>query len=293
MENFTGELAALSAAGLWALSSLVYGLLGAKIPPLRLNLYKGLIAIALIGGTLLLRQELLPEIKGIYLFWLLLSGATGLGLGDTAYFYALNHLGARRALLLETLSPPLVACLAWLWLGETLSYLAWCGMLLTLLGVAWVISERTIEGNTPSKIGLVWGVIAALSQATGAVISRYALVSESNISPLASTLIRLIGGTLIISPLLVWRRTSGKVNFTWSWRLIGVLILTAWGSTYLGIWLQQTALKYTQAGVATTLLGTSPLFILPIARIMGEKVTLRACLGGVVAIAGIALLSKR
>lgn len=296
MPNYTGEIAALSAAGLWALSSAVYGLLGAKIPPLRLNLYKGLIAIAMIALTLLFQQQLFPEINPTYLFWLLFSGAIGLGLGDTAYFYALNHLGARRTLLMESLSPPLAATLAWLWWRETLSLQTWFGMILTVLGVAWVISERTREGNIPRQgenMGLVWGMLAALSQATGAVVSRYALV-ESNISPLGSTLIRLIGGILVIVPLLLFTKAPSKrPNFRWSWRLFGVIVLTAWGSTYMGIWLQQTALKYTQTGIATTLLATSPLFILPIARIMGETVSTRAILGVIVAIAGIAVMSIR
>ncbi len=46
--NFMGEIAALSAALLWAISSVVYTRLGLKIPPLKLNLYKGIIAIAFI-----------------------------------------------------------------------------------------------------------------------------------------------------------------------------------------------------------------------------------------------------
>lgn len=44
--NIGGELAALGAAFLWALSAVVYAQLGQKIPPLALNLSKGVIAIA-------------------------------------------------------------------------------------------------------------------------------------------------------------------------------------------------------------------------------------------------------
>ena len=49
--NFQGELAALGGAFLWALSSAAYSLLGQKISALKLNLFKGLIAIALIFLT--------------------------------------------------------------------------------------------------------------------------------------------------------------------------------------------------------------------------------------------------
>jgi drug/metabolite transporter (DMT)-like permease len=53
--NFIGESAALSAALLWALSSVVYSRLGLKISPLPLNLHKGIIAIALISITLMIQ----------------------------------------------------------------------------------------------------------------------------------------------------------------------------------------------------------------------------------------------
>jgi len=293
MINYLGEVAALGAAFLWASSSTVYGLLGLRIPPLRLNLYKGLIAIALILVTIVLTSNLKIEIQPPIIIWLLISGVVGIGLGDSAYFYALKHLGARKTLLLETLSPPLAGFLAWIYLGETLTMQAWVGILLTVLGVAWVISEGTSNIQIKQKnayIGIIWGVIAALCQASAAVISRHALV-ESGINPLVSTLIRLIGGTLIILPLLfIFPQPVEKQSLKSRWKTIIILILTAFASTYLGIWLQQTALKYTQTGIATTLLATSPLFVLPIARLMGEKITIRAIIGVIIALMGIATL---
>ncbi|MDP8963547.1 MAG: DMT family transporter, partial [Cyanobacteriota bacterium] len=105
--NFGGELAALGAAFLWALSAVIYAHLGQKIPPLLLNLSKGVIAIALIAFTLILQGDYFPTaINAITLTILLLSGVVGIGLGDTFYFEALNNLGARRTLLVQALAPP-------------------------------------------------------------------------------------------------------------------------------------------------------------------------------------------
>jgi len=294
MNNYIGIIAALSAAFLWAVSSTVYGLLGLKIPPLQLNLYKGLIAIALIIITLIIQDDLNFPLQSSTLIWLLISGAIGIGLGDTAYFYGLKHLGPRKTLLLETLSAPLAGGLAWIYLGETLTIQAWCGMFLTILGVSWVISEKTQHSYNPQarqKLGIIWGIIAAISQASAAVISRYALV-ESGIAPLPSTLIRLIGGTMIILPLLLFLTPNQKLNSPEkiTVKICFILIITAFYSTYLGIWLQQTALKYAQTGIATTLLATSPLFILPIAKLRGEKISFRAILGVIIALIGITIL---
>ncbi len=71
---------------------------------------------------------------------------------------------------------------------------------------------------------------------------------------------------------------------------MGAIFFAAFAGTYLGIWLQQTAIKFTAAGIAQTLGNTSPLFVLPIAIWMGEQVSLRAILGVAITIGGIGLL---
>lgn len=293
---FVGEIAALTAAFMWAASSVVYRFLGQSIPPLSLNILKGAVAIALIGIT----QAILPttfETDLSWRFWLLaLSGVVGIGLGDTAYFFALNSLGARKTLLLETLSPPLGALLAWIFIGEVMQDLAWQGIALTLLGIIWVIGEqqqeipnRAIEGK-----GFFWAIAAALAQAVGAVLSRAALI-DSDVSSLTSSLIRISAGVFCAAvlsclPMFVAEKTFRKRIFSLSARTFGIVILAATGSTYLGIWLQQVSLKYAPTGIAQTLLATSPLFVIPISLALKERVSLRSLGGAIIAIAGIGLL---
>ncbi|MBR8828459.1 MAG: DMT family transporter [Gomphosphaeria aponina SAG 52.96 = DSM 107014] len=294
INDFKGELAALSAAFLWAASSAVYGLLGPRIPPLQLNLLKGLIAIAFICLTLVLSGELQIKFNLVTVGLFLISGILGIGLGDTAYFIAINNLGARRTLLMETLAPPMTALLALIFLGEKLSFGAWCGILITGIGVGWVITERTqgsVISTANGKKGIIWAILSEVAQSSGVIISRFALVS-SEINPLWSTLLRLIGGTIIVVFLLLVKgkkqSESGKIN--WSGKLVGAIAITAFGSTYLGIWLQQTSLKFAPAGIAQTLLATSPLFVIPIAARLGERISVRSILGVLIAVAGIGLL---
>jgi drug/metabolite transporter (DMT)-like permease len=294
LNNFRGEIAALVAAFLWAISSTIYAVLGAKIPPLLLNLFKGLVAIFFILVTFILRKQVTPDCNLLTVILLGISGIIGIGIGDTAFFKALNYLGARKTLLLETLAPPLSTLFAFLFLQEKLNSLAVSGILITIIGVAWVISERTKELVITQKIaiqGLKWALVATMSQATASVISRFAL-STTNISPLWSTLFRLLGGTIIVIILLLNKRENQLkiIKSIWSIKMVLIIILTSFASTYLGIWLQQTSLKFTTTGIAQTLLATSPLFVIPLAIILGEKITLRAILGALVAFGGIALL---
>jgi drug/metabolite transporter (DMT)-like permease len=323
LSRYPGELAALSAAMIWALSSVVYGQIGRIVSPLLLNLVKGVIAIALLILTLLLTGQLFPTVSQTALGLMLLSGLIGIGVGDTAYFVALNHLGARRALVLESLAPPLAALLAWVFLQERLPWSAWFGIGLTVGGVLWVVLEQTSPplktetmppqpANGSRFYGAMAGVLAAVGQAVGVVLSRGALAG-TEINPLWSTLIRLLAGVAGLLLWLGWQRLGvqriglgmrspqevlQESPSVWaelkplgaSLRLAGTLIAAAFGSTFLGIWLQQIALKYASAGVAQSLSATSPLFVIPIVMLLGERVSRRAIAGALIAIAGIRLL---
>lgn len=310
--EFKGELAAVSAACLWAVASVVYGRLGQKIPPLALNFSKGAIAIALLSITLFLRDFLLPSLNSdptraiafsnltgeirISFLLLLLSGAIGIGIGDTAIFAAINQIGARRTLLLQTLAPPLTAVLATLFLTERLTSAAWCGILITIVGVAWTIAERvTGNRNAPNHPiqGLSFALLAAFSQAIGATLSRAALaanLSGAAIDPLWSSLLRLCSGVALLLVWMLWQNGSSALKPLQSVRLLAIVLVTAFFSTYLGIWLQQISLKFAPAGIAQTLSATSPLFVLPVAIALGEVVSWRAIVGAIVSLSGVALL---
>ncbi len=297
IDPLKGEIAALTAAFLWAVSSTVYAALGQRIPPLQLNFSKGLIAIGLLLLTLFLQGQAFPVMELLPISFLLLSGVIGIGLGDTAYFSALNQLGARRTLLLEMLAPPLSALIALTFVGERLGLTAWLGMALTLFGVCWVIVERSpysVSNNPHPMKGIIWALLAAIAQATGAVLSHFALAS-SDITPLWSTLLRLLAGTFTAFLFLCFPN-SAKKSITQQFQVfqsvktMGIITLTAFGSTYLGIWLQQTAFKFSPVGIAQTLTSTSPLFVLPIAFWLGEKISIRAVLGVLIALVGIGVL---
>lgn len=329
---FAGEIAALTAAFLWAMATLMFGKMGRQLSPVVLNLAKGMNAIAFIVITLAVRhtasgmanisdsQTALPTISIVYL---LVSGAIGIGLGDTAYFAAINALGARRALLLETLAPPMTAVLAWIFLAEQLPLRAAAGIVITVCGIAWVISER-VPGTAlkAQGAGIKAALLAVFCQAAGAVLSRAALI-DAAVDPLWSSLVRLLAGIALMGALIIWQpyrlgeyqpntnqpgtvdsplsnqpRHSSDWQHRWQTslaalktpRMLFAVAIAAFFATYLGIWLQQIALKYTAAGIAQSLLATSPLFVLPVAALLGDRISWRATIGAAIALSGVWLL---
>jgi drug/metabolite transporter (DMT)-like permease len=295
-----GELAALTAASIWAASATLYGQIGKQVAPLTLNLTKGLLAIGYLIITMLLTGEQLMIAPAQW--WpLFVSGLVGIAWGDTFFFMALNSIGARLTLLISVLSPVITALMASIYLGERLALVNCVGIALSVAGVAGVIFDRTQADQPPKNYwqGVWWAVLSALSNSIASICSRQAMLA-GDLSPSVTTLVRLLSGTVGILLLMLcfrWGKPESSKSLVSSGQSLNQkmwlrLSLVAFFSTYLGISLQQTALKYTAAGIAQTVNSTSPLFVLIYDWWKGAKISWRSILWAVVAIGGMSLLFR-
>lgn len=291
-----GQLAALTSAALWAVASLLFAAAGRTVPPLALNLLKCLVALILLGLTLVVTQgRAWPTALGLEgTLWLAASGLMGLTAGDTAYLTALNRLGPRRTLLMWALIPPATAVLAVPILAEPLTATMAAGIGLTVGGVCWVVMERTAPGTAGSTgpvdtLGVLAGLAAVGCQAGGNVLTK---LGGGAIDALDIAVVRLTFGVAGLVLVLAWRgmlRPALAVLQRPTERR--QVLLAAFLGTYLGIWLSMAGLRYALVGVAATLNSTSPLFVLPLSRfVLGERLSLRAVLGAVLAVVGVAVL---
>lgn len=297
---YVGELAALGAVLVWSIASMIFQRLGLTIEPLRLNVIKGVVTTVALLLTIHFGGVMPPELDRLSFALIGGSGLIGIGLGDTAFFKTLNCLGPRRTLLLVTSATPMTALLALVTLGETLSPRAIFGIVAIVGGIAWVISDRipNAQGQGVWWQGVLWGLVAAGAQAIGVVLARAALV-DTDISPLWSTIIRIVIGIL---PLVLWE-IGGSLRSPASrraWRtivttpkLVTAILLGSFFGTYLAMWLQQTSIKFAPVGIAQTLTSTSPLFVLPLAAWAGDRLSGRAVIGVVIVLFGVALLFLR
>lgn len=292
--RFSGELAAIAAALFWAISSFVFKKLGRSIRPTELNLIKGVGAILLLLLMSLFLKETPTALTPFALMLLLVSGALGIGFGDTMYFEALNSIGPRRTLLISILAPPMTVVLAILFLGEQINPLGWLGVLITLFGVAWVIlgNPNKEEPQKVLRMGVFFAFLSALAQAIGSVMSRWAL-TQTPVSAVQSAILRLLAGIIFLG---LWMLIGRQKPVEWlketknNTGLFGILALGILLGAFLPLWLQQISFKNTEVGIAQTLLATSPLFVLILAALRKEKLALREIIGMVIAVAGIAVL---
>ena len=300
-----GELCAVAAAVTWAIGAILFAGIGRSVPAGAMNLGKLLVAGVLLSIThLVLGGSLIPPgATRSAIMLLAASGIAGLTIGDTAYFSAMETLGVSRAILMLSTAPVFTAIGGWFWLGERLDARAAAGMLLTIVGVGLVVTGRAADTTAASHAnaarpvtmrGLIFGLVSAIGQAAGSLLSRRAMAG--GIDPLAAAAGRLIVGAVGLLFLSMFFRSSRNwmpaLGRDRAWLKVGAASLVG---SYAGIWLAQTALqKASSAGVAATLLATSPVFALPLAHLLRiDRLTRRAAVGAAIAVAGIAVLSLR
>lgn len=295
---YIGEIAAIGAAIVWACATWIYGQFGHRFSAMQLNIIKGLIASVM----MLLVMPLIPmpdfELSANHFWILAISGIIGIAIGDSAYFSALKRIGANKTLLLESLAPPLSGVLALMFLGAALTLQSWLGVVITTLAVTFVVFQpsNSVSDDSTNQAqwsGIGYGLVASVCQASGVVISHYALVA-GDIPPLLGALIRLTIGVfavMMIIPFVENKPYSSIKRDLWEMTKLDKLWLLSaiFVGTFLALWLQQIALKNANPAIAQTLIATSPVFILVIYALKGEKVSKLSLIGTLAAVGGISL----
>jgi drug/metabolite transporter (DMT)-like permease len=293
-----GEIAALATSFCWSFTSIQFTLAGQRIGSGVVNRARLVLAMLYLSlAHLLLQGELWPiHAEPFRWGWLGLSGTIGLVLGDSCLFQAFLLIGTRRAMLLMTLVPVISTLLAWGWLGETLHPVEMGAVLLTVGGIAWVVSERqpaqgaSVESKEQYALGVLLGLGGALGQALGLVTAKQGLVGD--FPSLSATLIRMVVATAVIWLLTLAR---GQVGATWpTLRDKKARLFIAGGALtgpFIGVWFSMMAVQNTHVGIASTLMALSPIILIPLGRwIFREQISPRSVAGTVVALVGATII---
>ncbi len=238
--------------------------------------------------------------------WLTLgiSGFLGFFVSDLCLFKAFLVIGPRLSLLVTSLTPPATVLISWAFRGGGgFGPRAWVGMGITLAGVLWVVLERRAgdgHPHTPQQLrqGLMLALVATLVQAAGTVLAKEGAVtfdyaeSARLTGAAVSALIRVIGAVIgYVALTTVLGRWPAMVAAIRKRRAMAIMSAGTIVGPCLGVTTYMLALKDCHEGVVTTILATIPVMILPFSIFLyGERVSLRALGGAVIAVAGVAVL---
>lgn len=294
LNNHLGEFAALLTAFFWTITSLSFESASHKIGSIAVNILRLVIGFAFLSVFNLIRRGLILPSDANFgnWIWLSLSGLIGFVFGDLFLFKSYTMIGSRFSMLIMTLVPPITAFFSFIILGERLTLFHYLGMTLTFSGIAMAIFSRSGKGEKLSlKLapkGILYAFGGAVGQALGLVLSKFGL---KDYDPFAATQIRIIAGifgyTMLVTILMRW---GNVVHATRNKEGMMLTTLGAFFGPFLGVSFSLIAVKYTEAGIASTIMALVPVFIiLPAIIVFKQRVTLQEILGALVSVAGVAL----
>ena len=293
---YIGEIAAIVTSMTFAINSTLFTLAGREVGAIIVNRLR-LVAASffLIFAHLFILGTLWPVEAGFERwFWLGLSGIVGLVLGDLFLFQAFVWVGPRISMLMMSLAPILATLVSWIFLGEVLSLLKVVAIIVTIIGVIWVVIEKNSYRNEQQDNyikGILFGLAGAIGQALGFVLAKVGL--SDNFSPISAKYIRMITAMVVIWVLTAFQR---KVSATISqvisnpntmWKIIA----GAFSGPFVGVSLSLFAIQHTSIGVASTLMALPPLFLLPVDYFyLKEKISWGSIAGTILALVGVGFL---
>lgn len=324
---YKGELISLVVAMSWTATALFAEVASKRMGSLPLNVLRMILSLSLLALTLwiTLGVPFPPMADGQTWFWLSLSGFVGYVFGDYCLFQSYVLMNSRFGQLFMTLASPAAAVAAWVLLGEHMQMLAILGMIVTMLGIGMSIwskgdenSGKKLELKLPLK-GVLFGIGAGIGQGVGLVLSKVGMeyytssiaaqgvtdmaqyinssalfpISLDFMMPFASTMIRAITGFIGFSvALFLFTKKGGQklIQGTKDTRAFSCALGAAIFGPFVGVSLSLMATLYTNAGIAQTIMATTPvLIILPSWLLFKQKVTTLEVIGAIIAVLGVTL----
>lgn len=288
-----GEILSLASAVVWAVSVILFRIAGDTIHPLVMNLFKNVLALVLLGGTVLFiggAPDLPPRIFALFV----LSGILGIALSDWLFFTALVRLGAELTAIVDCAYSPFVIGLSFLFLGERMNRLQIAGVGLILGAVILITRKKTDERLSRRALlsGVGIGIVSMLLTAGGIVLVKPFL---GGISVVWATLIRMTGGAA--AGLVLWALHPRRRELLRPLRAganYKLLIPASVLSAYFSVLIWMAGMKYTLASVASALNQLNNIFVFLLAAVvLKEKITPLKAAAVALAFAGAILVSIR
>lgn len=292
-----GELAALGAAISWTFSAILYRKALQQTKPISANIIRlsCTSAILLVFLIAIGKLGVLTNLSVNAAVLAAVSGAVGLGLGDTLYMLSLKLVGVARAVPITCTYPLFGLLWTVVFSGEAITLGVGLGTVAIVAGV-WLLSYEKEEGPaTVRRQILVKGVAAALATALlwSVSISMMGLAVEETPSLDQALIVNVVRASAIGLLLLVFSPIIDRGHGFLKVDRKTVATLIAGGLVALGLgWFFLTfSFTETMASRAIPISSTTPLFsAFAGVVLLHEKISVRSLVGSVVVVAGVFLI---
>jgi len=301
--HYLGEFISIGVAFSWTATALLSEFGSKRLGNLTLNVLR--MALALLFSVVLFGvvtgNILPPGASAEACGWMLLSGLVGYVIGDFCLFQCYIIIGSRYGQLFMTLAPLSAALMAWVTLGQQMTLMSILAMLVTLFGISISVLGRGEHHKVSLKLplnGILFAIGAAVCQGVGLVLSKIGMdYYEPSASmpewlvPFSANFYRCVAGIIGFTFLLYFRDGIGPLREAMHDKK-GLYVATATTifGPFVGVGFSLMAVQYTAAGIASTLMATTPIIIiLPAYWLFHEKITWKAILGALISVIGVSL----
>lgn len=307
--SFIGEFISLAVAVLWTVAALTCEVSSKRVGVAVTNVWRMLLGLVLsMMLCYIFMGSALPRYADLQTWaWLLSSGAVGFVVGDMCLLNSYMSIGSRYGQLFMTTAPIFSALSAWVLMGQRMTFMSIMAMIVTLLGIAISVlgrgeGKKRISLDLPLK-GVLFGLGAGIGQGVGYVLSVIGLHHYTSIVPKAyldrfslglpfsANIIRLVAGLLLFTVILVFKGKGGGFRRSClDAKSMFYIVLAVLTGPVIGVGLSLMASQYTVAGVASTIMATTPIMILlPTYFLFHQPITLKSVLGAVISVLGVAM----
>lgn len=307
--NLSGEVIAILTTICWSLGIFPFTEVAKRIGTAPLNQYRLLLAWVIISVILFFTNDLniidlFKNPKPYHYLFLGLSGIIGFSIGDYCSFSSFKLLGPKLGSLYTTFAPGAALVIGYIALNESVNFIGILGMLVTISGVIWLTLSKkdSVEaskvGYTRDKKGIAFGIIGALCQGIGLVLSKYGMDYYAEKLPTmhavwirllfafaAAFFVSILAGKFIQNSKPILTNEKNNLPFIFLGTLLGPV---------MGVSLSLLAIQKLEVAVAQTIFSLLPLFVLPIsALVYKEKITVQSVFAALIALSGVLLLIWR
>jgi drug/metabolite transporter (DMT)-like permease len=215
-------------------------------------------------------------------------GLVGVVVYYAVFNYSLVYTTASQGALVQSCIPAMTALVAVVWLREHASVVRWTGIALSMVGIAIVFSGSAVQSGSASLLGnalmfvsaVLWGIYTSMAKRV------------ANFDPLQVSACILAAGAVMLLPLAAFEVAADGMPQVNQHGWLGMAYLGA-GASGVAFMLYSSALKHVDASEAGVYTNLIPIVGVVLGMMLGEPLSVRAIIGGLVVLVGVWLTSRR
>lgn len=275
---------------IWGSTFVVTKGINDQVPPFTLAFVRVAIGAVVLLGCALVRQAR----GGSHSPWsalpwgtLITMGLIGVVLYYAVFNYSLVYISASQGALVQSCIPAMTALVAVVWLREQASALRWAGIALSMAGVLIVFSGADAQSGPASLLGnvlmfvsaVLWGIYTSMAKRV------------ATFDPLQVTAGILGAGAVLLLPLAAFEVAAQGMPSVDLKGWLGMTYLGA-GASGIAYMLYSASLKHVDASEAGVYTNLIPIVGVITGVMLGEPLSLRAIIGGIVVLVGVWMTSR-